>query len=545
MTGCCCMETEYFSNNTYFNLKVNEACNFLYKEYGYTNDPNIFSVPVMLEDSIVRLSWVSPNKTPFLILFIVRNGLIDVHNIDKYLDINDRFCTYFVVLKDNSWSFYRRNIRMNDYESCRELPIYKCSKSAQSDLPRVLADDFENFFFDAHSIIRDFDGLHPDEALDELCKLIYCKLYDEDSRISSRINYFDPSQYGNAEEYAASLRKLYDDANKYDQRVYSLRIPGYKRSRGVFDEPIKLSSLSVTKVSELFSKVSFTNSDIDIKARAFQNVYKPAARSGMGQYFTPINVIKFIVKAINPLSDELLIDPFCGSAHFLTESIKNVQSSGGSQNRQLDFIFHKLHGIEKSERMVRIAMTDMRLHGDGHSNIRCTDALLPFGSYYDIEPNSFDIVMTNPPFGSTLTGDSFKYLGEFSLNKGRKRVPLEVVGLERCIQLLREGGRMAIVLPESIFANKSYEHVREWLKSTVKIRAIISLPIETFAPYGTNIKTSILFCTKSSIRNASDYKIFVGSIDNIGYDASGRDRKGSDWETLLGDFTKFLGLEGW
>jgi type I restriction enzyme M protein len=327
-------------------------------------------------------------------------------------------------------------------------------------------------------------------------------------------------------------------------RVFSLRIPGYKRSRGVFDEPIKISSIALSKVAELFSKYSFSSSAIDIKARAFQNVYRPASRAGMGQYFTPVNVIKFIVNAVKPNHDDLIIDPFCGSAHFLTESINAVRQLKCSEKLLTDFVYYKLHGIEKSERMVRVAMTDMRLHGDGHSNIRCTDALLPFENYHDIEPNSFDIVMTNPPFGSILSSEAINYLGEFELNN-KKSTPLEILGLERCVQLLRDGGKLAIVLPESIFVNKTFAHVRRWLYDNTWIRAIVSLPIETFAPYGTNIKTSILFCTKSSNKYSVDSKVFTGGIENIGYDANGKPSNNEDWNDLLEELNEFLLKEGW
>lgn len=102
-----------------------------------------------------------------------------------------------------------------------------------------------------------------------------------------------------------------------------------------------------------------------------------------------------------------------------------------------EFIFYKLHRIEKSERMVRITMTDMRVHSDGHSNIRCTD--------------------------------SYSYLSEYELMKGRKKIPLEVLGLERSIQLLRPNGRMGIVLPDSILVNKSFNYVRKWLLQNVTI----------------------------------------------------------------------------
>ncbi len=298
------------------------------------------------------------------------------------------------------------------------------------------------------------------------------------------------------------------------------------------------------KACSLFAKYNFSQADIDFKARAFQNVYKPTTRSGMGQYFTPMQVIRLIVNCIAPSSTELIIDPFAGSAHFLSEALSFVEKSTSNQKAVNEFIFYKLHGIEKSARMVRIAMTDMRLHGDGHSNIRCTDSLLPFDTYSDLTPASFDIVMTNPPFGSVIQKESYSYLGEFETLKGKGKVPLEVLGLERSIQLLRTGGRIGIVLPESIFVNKSYLYIREWLKGNVKIRGIISLPQNTFSPFGANIKTSILIATKID-RPEYEYNVFTGVVDNIGFDSKGNDIDGADWQEVANQFIQFINKEKW
>ena len=197
--------------------------------------------------------------------------------------------------------------------------------------------------------------------------------------------------------------------------------------------------------------------------------------------------------------------------------------------------------------MVRIAMTDMRLQGDGHSNIRCTDALLSFSNYPDLEPDSFDLVLTNPPFGSVLGTEAISQLGHFHLAKGRRNVPMEILGIERCVQFLRPGGRLAMVLPDGILANPSTRHVRQWLDDNMKIRAVVSLPTETFSPFGANVKTSIVFARKWRPReNATeDYPVFLGRIDNIGYDSTGRPKENEDASELTLRITEFLAREGW
>ena len=401
--------------------------------------------------------------------------------------------------------------------------------------------EIEGVFFEAHSIVRDIDGLHPDQALDEICKFIYAKLYDEETYLPNNSTLLQKAKYSTIEETASIVRSLYNNSLEYDERIYSLRVPKYKKSRGVFNTTLNLSSPALFKLVELFEDIDLTSSEIDVKGRAFQKMLLPAMRAGMGQYFTPLPVIKFIVETLQPKSTDLIIDPFSGSAHFLTSAMDYVarNEKNVSEKRMNEFRFHKLHGIEKSERMVRISMTDMRLHGDGHSNIRCTDALLSFESYEDLKENSFDIVMSNPPFGSLLSSEAVDRLGSFQLMEGRKTLPLEVLGLERCIQLLRPKGKFGIVLPESIITNKNTKYVREWLLDKTQINSIVSLPLETFSPFGANIKTIVIFGTKKRAgQKNKKHKVFAAKIESVGYDFKGMTTD----DSTINDITKELKL---
>jgi len=406
----------------------------------------------------------------------------------------------------------------------------------------------ENLFFEVHSHLRDIDGIHADTALDELCKLLYLKLYDEETTKAGEAYRVQRWLYSCAEEYAASLRAVYREANEYDLRVFGMKIPGYRRSRGVFNEPLRLSSAALVRAMEAVQGYHLGGSAIDVKGRAFQKVLGPAVRSGMGQYFTPDPVVRFLSRAVQPEIQHLILDPFCGSGHFLTACLQLVREEHSREDKAFhEFAFGKLHGIEKSERMVRVAMTDMRLHGDGHSNIRCTDALLALSNYPDMQPASFDVILTNPPFGSLLGPEAIRALGRFKLAEGRGNVPLEVLGLERCVQLLRPGGRLGIVLPDGVLANRNSAPVREWLGGDVKVRAVVSLPIETFAPFGASIKTSILIARKWLPGEEHDhsYPLFLARVDNVGYDATGRSKAGADLDAVGAAFTGFIAKEGW
>ena len=412
-----------------------------------------------------------------------------------------------------------------------------------------ISESLEDVFFEAHSHIRDIDGLHADEALDELCKVLYAKLFDEEITAPGDAYTLQRGLAGTVEESAATVRRVYRDANEYDVRVFSLKVPGYDRSRGVFNSPIRLSSPALFKVVQTIESYWLTRSSIDVKGRAFQRVLAPAVRAGMGQYFTPLEVIRLMVDVVRPSVADLVLDPFSGSGHFLTQSLDAVRagSKKADEKRVDEFAFHKLHGIEKSDRMVRVAMTDMRLHGDGHSNIRCTDALLDFLNYPDIRPESFDVVLTNPPFGCLLGPEAVGRLGKFTLAAAKKNMPLEVLGLEQCVQFLRPGGRLGIVLPDGLLANHNGDYVRGWLADHLKIRAVVSLPVETFSPFGANIKTSILFARKwkSGEKRATDYNVHLVRVDNVGYDASGRPRVDSELPAVAARVEQFLRAEGW
>ena len=267
----------------------------------------------------------------------------------------------------------------------------------------------------------------------------------------------------------------------------------------------------------------------------------------MGQYFTPDPVVEIAVRIARPKPSDLILDPFCGSGHFLTRSLKYVYTEW--KNTISEYAFHQfkffhLHGIEKSERMVRIAMTDMLLHDDGHTNIRNTDALLSFDNYPDIialrddgrqDPAIFDLILTNPPFGSLLGEEARAMLGRFSLPQRKKSVPLEVLALERCFQFLKPSGRLAIVLPDGNLGNSNVQFVRDWLLEHMLLRGVVSLPSETFSPFGTTTKTSLCFFQKkpANFDNTKNYDVAFFLVENIGYDATGRQKSGSEIEQCI------------
>lgn len=466
----------------------------------------------------------------------------------------------------------QKKIDPNDFHYIPDIPLYSTKGIASKaklirEIPKItkqsktgltpLSNNYEKLLFQCHSAIRDTDGSHADEALDELCKIIYSKIYDERDVISKTVDTeFKFQIYGssNTAEVASNIRELYDSARKKDIEIYSKRIPDYERSRGVFKKSLSLSDIAIYKVVEKLQAYSFIDSETDIKGRAFQGVLSSAIRAGMGQYFTPDPIVELAVRIIQPKPTDLILDPFCGSGHFLTKSLDYVREHSLNNVDVYtlhQFKFFHLHGIEKSDRMVRIAMTDMMLHDDGHTNIRNTDALLTFDNYPDIlqlendtnsNPAVFDLILTNPPFGSLLVKEMKEIVGRFELGQKKKSIPAEYAGLERSLQFLKPGGKLAIVLPDGVLKNKNSKYVRNWLKGIAQLKAVISLPEESFQPFGAMVKTSLCIFQKypkgGKTAELGKEDVLLVDLENIGYDATGRPQKGSEIDEVVQLFYK-------
>lgn len=512
------------------------------------------------------------NRRTFLYIEVKKRGISEEEfkeaerQLETYLAATHT-ATIGLVTDGDRVKTLRKKIDPNDFDYISDLPSYGLEARVRVQLVReiptgdatrstglrLLDNEYERVLFDCHSIARDVDGLHADEALDEICKVIYTKIFDERSITKQpQGTAFRFQTYGasNASEVASNIRALYEEARNADIEVYSKRIPGYERSRGVFKSQIKLSDAALYRVVERLQEFSLIDSRADIKGRAFQKVLGPAIRAGMGQYFTPDPIVELAVGVIQPKASDLILDPFCGSAHFLTKALQYVVDKQGAELTPHDlheFKFFHLHGIEKSDRMVRIAMTDMMLHDDGHTNIRNQDALLSFDNYPDIialredgheDPGVFDVILTNPPFGSILRQETMEMMGRFVLGHKKKSLPLEILGLERSIQFLKPGGRMAIVLPEHLMKGKSALFVRKWLETTVLVKAIFFFPEETFTPFGAMVKTCLCILQKlpeGRLPLPSD-RTFLCEVENLGYDATGRPKSGSEISAAIEAF---------
>jgi len=299
------------------------------------------------------------------------------------------------------------------------------------------------------------------------------------------------------------------------------------------NEQITLNKDLLFIVIKELEHISLLESSKDILSDAFEIFVSKMLKDEGGQFFTPPNIAKFMVNYLDPEENSKVLDPACGHGGFLLETKDLLWSKIDSEQKKVKIISN-LHGIDKDLFLARICKLYLEILSSGF----CEDSLDPI-SYRDqakkvIKNNYFDSILTNPPFGAKIPINNKELLNEYEFGhiwknidekwqkqeKIVKQQPPQILFIERCIQLLKESGKLGIVLPEGIFGNPSDRYIWDFLKSNGKILGIISLDQNTFQPYTCN-KTSILFFQKlKDIPN--DYKIDFAIIDNVGHDKGGK-----------------------
>ena len=416
-------------------------------------------------------------------------------------------------------------------------PIYRFISGGKEDTKKVSKGELIRALKKAHDTVWQGGKLAPTTAFDEVSKLLFCKLKDEGDTIDG-----DPYKFqiGTGETYENVFRRISSIYNK-----------AKKVEPDVFKDNIQLDPKVVYSVVEHLQSFNLCETDLDTKGVAFEMFMSDFFKGKMGQYFTPREIIKFCVKMINPTSDESILDPACGSGGFLLNSMdfikdfaeKNFTNKSLARDKWRDFARTKLYGIEINDQIARICKMNMKIHEDGHGNIISTDALQDFDEISEIndkfKPNHFDIILTNPPFGASVKKNEKPYLENYHL-KGKNRQKTEILFIERCIEFLKPGGRMAIVLPDGILSNSSLQPVRDFIMKKTQILAIISLPQFAFAHYGAGVKSSLVFLRKKVHNNEVEPNIFMAIAEHIGYDTTGKDDFDELNEIIFEEYQKFL-----
>jgi len=303
------------------------------------------------------------------------------------------------------------------------------------------------------------------------------------------------------------------------------------------NEQITLTKELVYLVVKELQEISLLQSSKDIFSDAFEIFVSKILKDEGGQFFTPPNIVKFMVNYLDPDSNSKILDPACGHGGFLLETKEMVWSKIESRTERIKSISN-LFGIDKDLFLAKISKLYLEILSNGNSNIFCEDSLDPKSyrapSKELIKNNAFDYIFTNPPFGAKIPITDKNILKDYQLahvwkninnkweiqNKLVKQQSPQVLFIERCVQLLKNRGKLGIVLPEGIFGNLTDRYIWEYLTSKGKILGIISLDQNTFQPYTCN-KTSILFFQK--LNNVpEDYVIDFAIVENVGHDKDGK-----------------------
>ena len=439
-----------------------------------------------------------------------------------------------------------------------------------------------------HDYIYGNEGMKK-TAFWELLNLIFCKLYDEKRRFSD------------AKEGISYRRRFWvgvkEQNSKEGQAAVAARIKGIfedlKEShvfKDVFDgnEQITLSDRGLAYVASELAKYSFLDATVDVKGTAYETIVSNTLKQEAGQFFTPRNIIKCMVEMMDPDQNTRVLDPACGSGGFLVMVLDHVRkkitknlypdlddvrleakyNSPEVDDAVREYAEKMIFGFDFDPDLKKAARMNMVMSGDGHSNIYNINSLdyphgskpdvpliaeavnysiahsadkdFMFGTSDDNAQGKFDMVFTNPPFGTKVEVDQ-EIAERYELNS---KAP-EVLFIEACYNFLKPGGKMAIVLPDGILGNPNTESVRLWILQHFKLIASIDLPVETFLPQ-VGVQASLLFLQKKTDAEMlvpledEDYDVFMAIVEQVGKDRRGVPvyEKDDDGAEILFEHTK-------
>ena len=459
-------------------------------------------------------------------------------------------------------------------------------------------------FKTCHNHIYVNEGMQKQPAFFELLKVIFCKIEDE-RNIPKALEF-----YATSEERSNSDGQL--TVKNRIEKIFD-RVKKEKKNAKIFDpnDTIKLNPRTLSYIVSEIQKYSLLNTRIDIKGKAYEEIVGANLRGDRGEFFTPRNVMAMVVEMINPTIDEKVLDSSCGTGGFLvtamTYAMKQLRIEFEKETGKLksewddfekkvfqdkisDMAMNNYFGFDINPDLVKATKMNMVMNNDGSGNILQNNSLLQPHEWTDdfktrlsaalqidkktlINKDSigyFDVIVTNPPFGSKIPIKDHAILSQFDLariwkqdkktgrwtitDKYQSSVSPEILFIERCWQFLKPGGRMGIVLPDALLGSPGTGYIREWLIKYTKIIASIDLHEDTFQPRN-GTQTSVLILHKKKAdeilkeeKNGlmADYNIYMAIVNKIGHDKRGntlfkRDEEGN--EILIPEKQNILKLD--
>jgi len=394
------------------------------------------------------------------------------------------------------------------------------------------------------------------DVFEELFKLIFTKLFDEMESGRNKTRHLEFRNYGDTEtELKEKIQKLFDNAKNKWEGVFSV------------DSKIELTASHLSVCVSSLQDVKLFNSNLDVVDDAFEYLINKSSKGEKGQYFTPRFVIDMCVKMLNPQQDETMIDTAAGSCGFPVHTIfhvwEQILKEKGLDKSHLftleekpvectDYVNNKVFAIDFDEKSVRVARTLNLIAGDGQTNVLHLNTLdwerwdektededwqdTYFEGWKklkklrnDKKSNhdfNFDILMANPPFAGDIKESRIlaKYeLGKKPNGKYQTKVGRDILFIERNLDFLKPGGRMAIVLPQGRFNNSSDKNIRDFIAERCRILGVVGLHGNVFKPH-TGTKTSVLLVQKWDDKlcpKVDDYPIFFATMQESSKDSGG------------------------
>lgn len=465
-------------------------------------------------------------------------------------------------------------------------------------------DEFAKLLHKCHNIIRNNDKLSPEASFDEISKILFIKIMYERNPKQEAI--FSLKQFERLKEAWNMSRGKSESESSYMQRLFE-DVKAEFLTDNIFDEneKIKLRERSFEQIVKELEIYNLTSTSADVKGIAFEKFLGRTFRGELGQFFTPRVIVDFIVDLLDPKENELICDPCAGSGGFLIKTFESIRKTMDDyyielkkakqkeifgleleniddeelQNQYEEFVsivnkeeeekirklsHESIFGTDANPRMARVSKMNMIMHGDGHNGIHHNDGLLNVNGIFH---NRFDVIVTNPPFGTNLdkkyplveedskyvnptiidnyvkkyakelfirSGHTEKYVEKehfdivkeqylkemgqvtnnidkpirnlFKVGRELGSGATEVLFIERCLDLLKPGGRMGIVLPEGVLNSSNLSNAREYFESRAKILLIVSMPQDIFISSGATVKTSLVFLKKFTQEEAKEYE---------------------------------------
>lgn len=411
------------------------------------------------------------------------------------------------------------------------------------------AGNLKQLFEECHNYIAGNQGLQKQQAFEEMLKVIFTKIRDERSGKDIKFYVTRTERQSNPSSCANRIEDLFEEVKNANPEIFDPH------------EEIELEDGVLAFVVGKFQNVALTQTDQDIKGKAYEELVGSNLRGDRGEFFTPRMVCRAAIEiGFHILEDETwedirVLDPACGSGGFLVSVINYLRrqfyeqelAKWGDEEKakenareRLDaFTRRGLYGIDLNPTLVRSAKMNVLMHGGGgEENLYAANTLYPASWRPDMNEEmpdeSIDLIVTNPPFGADIPVTKEEILRQYDLaytwDDGKKTTslrsqrPPEVLFIERCVQLLRTGGVMVMVVPDNILSNPEHRNLRYWLLQHTQIVASIDLPGETFQP-GTGTNAHLLAVQKKPPEERSaeelDYDTFIAIAETVGKDNRG------------------------